>query len=112
MWSTLMRAPRRDGLTWTWDSSDLPSALADRPFAAQSAPAPTPAATPVSAAACFRNRLRPDPLESMIASRDPEYPIWGLGLTLGFLLEAECRRQSGDECSAESPACQTVKFMK
>src|SRR6267154_6316863 len=50
----------------------------DWPLAAHSAPAPAPAATPASAAACFRNRLRPDGLESMIASRDPEFPICAL----------------------------------
>src|SRR5262252_8429677 len=54
-------------------SADAPDP--DWPLAAHSAPAPAPAATPASAAACFRNRLRPEPLDSMIASCDPEFPI-------------------------------------
>src|SRR5215468_10239789 len=76
MWSTLNLAPRRKSSRWSWASlawiSDLSSGLAVWPLAAHSAPAPAPAPTPASAAACFRNCLRPDPLESMIASRDPE----------------------------------------
>jgi hypothetical protein len=35
---------------------------------------------PASAAACFRNRLRPEPLDSMIASRDPEFSDLSFGL--------------------------------
>src|SRR5215831_11403643 len=75
MWSTLNLAPRRKSSRWSWESlactSGLASGLADWPLAAHSAPAPAPAATPASAAACFRNRLRPDPLVSMIASVIP-----------------------------------------
>jgi len=44
--------------------------LAGSPFAAHPAPAPQPAATPASAAACFRKRRRRDPLESIICLRD------------------------------------------
>src|SRR5277367_6702950 len=70
----LILAPRR-GSPWPWaslgctsDTLGCASGLADWPLAAHSAPAPAPAATPASAAAFFRNRLRPDPLEPMIAS--------------------------------------------
>src|ERR1019366_9929003 len=54
-------------------SDPATSGLAGWPLAAHSAPAPAPAATPASAAACFRNRLRPDGLDCMIASRDSDF---------------------------------------
>src|SRR6266550_9337383 len=67
--------PRLEESPWMWASLGCASDPPDWPLAAHSAPAPAPAATPASAAACFRNRLRPEPLDSMIASRDPEFPI-------------------------------------
>src|SRR6516225_7190049 len=80
MWSTLNLAPRRKSSRWSWEplacASGLASGLADWPLAAHSALAPAPAATPASAAACFRNRLRPDELDSMIALRDADLS-WG-----------------------------------
>src|ERR1700735_5228996 len=75
--------PRRSSLrirTSLGGSSDFAEEPLDWPLAAHSPPAPAPAATPASAAACFRNRLRPEPLDSMFASRDPEF------LILRFLL--------------------------
>src|SRR5215471_10655170 len=90
MWSTLNLAPRRKSSRWSWESlacmSGLASGFPDWPLAAHSAPAPAPAATPASAAACFRKRLRPDPLESMIASSDPEVR---LSLNLGEYVFAD-----------------------
>src|SRR5580692_3294365 len=66
---------------WGSLASDPPaSGLADWPRAAHSAPAPAPAATPATAAACFRNRRRPDGLESMIASRDPDFLFLSVAL--------------------------------
>src|SRR5277367_3385298 len=80
----LCLAPRR-GSPWPWaslgctsDTLGCASGLVDWPFAAHSAPAPAPAATPASAAALFRNRLRPDPLEFMIASHEPEFSSYAL----------------------------------
>src|ERR1700693_5348421 len=53
-----------------WES--LASVPADWPLADHSAPAVKPAAPAAKPApACFRNRLRPNRLESMLASRDP-----------------------------------------
>src|SRR6266481_5125356 len=78
MRSTLNLAPRRKSSRWSWASLACASGLADWPLAAHSAPAPAPAATPAIAAALFRNRLRPDPLDSMIASRDLEFSILAL----------------------------------
>src|SRR6266478_1217491 len=53
---------KREGSPWMWRSLGCASDWADWPLADPSAPA----AKPASAAACFRNRLRPDRLESMI----------------------------------------------
>src|ERR1700680_5064978 len=78
MWSMLILAPRpdftkREGSPCPkWGS--LASGSADWPLADHSAPAVKPAA-PVAkpAAACFRNRLRPNRLESIIASVSPNF---------------------------------------
>jgi hypothetical protein len=64
--------------------SDLTEDPADWPLAAHSAPALAPAVRPASAAACFRNRLRPEPFDSMIASRDPEFSDFELALAQGL----------------------------
>src|SRR5712692_4873069 len=69
---------KRDGSPWMWTSLGWASEAADCPLADRFAPA----AKAASAAPCFRNRLRPDRLESMISSRDPY------------------------KCSAKSSACQ------
>jgi len=53
-------------------------------------PAPTP--TPASAAACLRNRLRPVPLEPMIASPViPSCGFWALGICAVRLRGASAR---------------------
>src|SRR5258708_29309848 len=55
-----------------WGSFGAPSVSAD--FADHSAPAAKPAVPAAKpAAARFRNCLRPDSLDSMIVSRDPEF---------------------------------------
>src|SRR5262245_60266384 len=87
--------PRRRCSPETWAAWSLSSPLAVVWALAHSAPAPAPAATPASVPpACFRNRLRLDPLESMNASRDAEFSI------LGFTL-ARMRRPTNSVVSSE-----------
>src|SRR5689334_1582975 len=57
---------KREGSPWMWTSLGVASDAADWPLADRSAPT----AKPANAAPCFRNRLLPDRLESMISSRD------------------------------------------